>query len=273
MSDSSPIFFVFCALACEAKPLIQAWRLKKLAQKLPFAMYANQDYLVVITGIGKTAMAGAVGYTLGFFANAQRPLLLNLGIAGHRCYPLGTLYLADKIVDSATGRSFYPQLPFSVTCATHAVATQTQPRNDYVDDYLYDMEASAFYETAVKFTSSESIHSLKIVSDNNRSPLENINERLVEDYCSRQLNVIDSLITQMVSLRQSLPQEDAELYEQLCEQFHFTATNAAKLKTLLLRGKLLLGDQRLAWRDANLNNGKELIAWLENQLDKTEFYL
>jgi adenosylhomocysteine nucleosidase len=271
--SSSPIIIVFCALACEAKPLVQAWKLKKLAQKHPFAIYANHDCLVVITGIGKIAMASAVGYTLALYANTRQPVLLNIGIAGHRFYSLGSIYQADKIVDSDTGKNYYPQLPFSVACATHAVATQSRPCKDYADDYLYDMEASAFFEAAIKFVSSELIHCLKIVSDNSQSPLENIDEHWVEECCAQQINVIDTLIRQLGLLKQSIPALDEQLYEQLCEEFHFTATNAAKLKTLLVRWNVLMSGERCAWRDMNFRNGKELINCLEKLLDETEFYL
>lgn len=269
----SPSLFVFAALSCEARPLIQHWHLQKHPRKHPFTIYASDERVIVITGLGKVAMAGAVGYTLSLFPDTQQPLLLNLGIAGHRQHSLGSVYLADKIIDAATEKKFYPQLPFSVPCPTGAVATQIKPHTDYVENFLYDMEASAFYEMAVKFSSSELIHCLKIISDNLQSPLENISEALVEDWCSQQLPTIDRLVTRLDRLRQPSRATTPELYEQLLGQFHFTATSAVKLKALLKRWHLLTANEIPAWRDANLRSGKELIAWMEKQLEKAEFYL
>ncbi len=269
----SPSLFVFIALSCEARPLIRHWHLKKHIRKHPFAIYVNDERVVVITGIGKVAMAGAVGYTLSLFPDMQQPLLLNLGIAGHRQHSLGSLYMADKITDTETGKKFYPQLAFSVSCPTHAVATQVKPHTDYAENCLYDMEAAAFYEMAVKFSSSELIHCLKIISDNKQSPLENICEPLVEDWCTQQLPAIDRIVAQLDRLRQTSVTSTSELYPQLLEQFHFTATSAGRLKALLNRWHLLKGDEILTWRDANPRSGKELIAWLEKQLEAAEFYL
>ncbi|MGZ5056534.1 MAG: hypothetical protein ACXWAT_16540 [Methylobacter sp.] len=269
----SPSLFVFIALPCEARPLIQHWHLKKDIRKHPFAIYADDERLVVITGLGKIAMAGALGYTLSMFPDIHLPVLLNLGIAGHRRHELGSLYLADKIVDAETGKKFYPQLPFSLSCQTCSVSTQTRPDSNYTENFLYDMEASAFYEMAVKFSSSELIHCLKIVSDNLQSSLENINEPLVEDWCVQQLPTIDQLATRLERLRQTFPIATSELHEQLLGEFHFTATSAAKLKALLNRWHLLKGAEIPAWRDANPRSGKEVIAWMEKQLETTEFYL
>jgi hypothetical protein len=268
-----PSLLVFVALPCEAKPLIQRWRLKKHPHNHPFAIYTGKERAVVVTGIGKVAMAGAVGYTLSLFQGPQHPLLLNFGIAGHRLHNLGSLYLADKIVDTDTGKKFYPQLPFSSTCKTAGVATLAKPQSGYDEDYLYDMEAAAFYEIACKFSSSELIHSLKIVSDNSQSPLANIREDSVECWIAQHLDTIDNLLVKLDKCRCSLPSLDLEVYGQLAAQFHFTASNAARLKTLLQSWKLLNPGHELDWRNSGVANGKGLIAWLEQQLEKNNFFL
>lgn len=269
----SPSIFVFAALNCEAKPLIRSWKLKKHPNKHPFTIYADDQRAVIITGIGKVAMACAVGYTLASFPESRQPILINLGIAGHRQHSLSSLFLADKIVDGDTGKKFFPQLPFSAPCPTLTVTTQTHPCDDYAENCLHDMEAAAFYETAVKFSTVELIHCLKIVSDNERSSLNNISETLVEEWCGRQLAEINSLLAQLSSLRQSLPTMDLTLYQQLLGQFHFTATNALKLKALLERWQLLMADEPLLWQATNPKSGKELLAWIEKRLDDTAFFL
>jgi adenosylhomocysteine nucleosidase len=269
----SPSIFVFIALNCEARPLIRSRRLKKHPGKHPFAIYTGDERVVVVTGFGKVAMAGAVGYTLSMFPDAQQPLLLNLGIAGHSRHSLGSLYLADKIVDQDTGKKFYPQLPFAIACETATVATLAKPRAGYAEDYLYDMEAAAFYEMAVKFSSNELIHSLKIVSDNALSSLEAISENLVDEWISRHLDAIDHLIARIVNGKRLLPELNDEAYEQLMARFHFTASNSVKLKNLLQNWQLVTADRRLSWSDLDAGNGKELITWLEQQLEKKDFYL
>lgn len=269
----SPSIFVFVALNCEARPLIRNWRLKKHTRKHPFAIYTGDERAVVVTGIGKVAMAGAVGYTLSMFSDAQQPLLLNLGIAGHRKHNLGALYLADKIVDKDAGKKFYPQFPFPLACETGTVATLANPVTDYVEDFLYEMEAAAFYEMAVKFSSSELIHCLKIVSDNATSSLDDISENLVDEWICLYLDKIDSVIQQLLNARHALPDLNDEVYEQLIAQFHFTASSAVKLKNLLQRWQLVAANPEMDWLAGDVGNGKELIARLEKQLEKKDYYL
>ena len=269
----TPSLFVFCALLSEAKALIQQWSLKKNPDKHPFTLFADEERVVVITGMGGVTMAAAVAYVLALFPCRQQPLLLNLGIAGHRLHSLGSLFLADKIINTDSGKKFYPQLPFAFNCGTITVASVAKSQIGYPEDYLYDMEAAAFYEIAAKFSSSELVHSLKIVSDNSQSPIENISESAVEQWVTAALVSINALIAGLHSVRQSLPQLDYRLDEQLLAQFHFTAANAAKLKSLLLNWRLLNAGRELNWQEAEAKNAKELLVWLQRQMDGQAFYL
>jgi adenosylhomocysteine nucleosidase len=265
--------FIFVALNCEAKPLIQAWRLKSQPQKQPFAIYRNNDIVVVISGVGKIAMAGAVAYTMAQFPDIAQPILLNFGIAGHGQQALGSCFLADKITDADAQRCFYPQIPFHAPCRTLPLITLSRADADYADDNLRDMEASAFYEIAVKFSSSELIHCLKVVSDNAESAIENINEDMVAAWVQACLASVDDVISALATLRRALPVIESELYRQLLGQFHFTATNAAKLRALLNRWQVLNRDETFHLSETNAGNARELLVWLERQLEEKRYYL
>lgn len=269
-----PAVFIFCALACEARPLISVWQLKKLtASNQPFTIYADARRAVVVTGIGKVAMAGAIGYAMALFAGPAMPVMLNLGIAGHRHRPLASLVLAHKIIDIETGRCFYPQLPFSISVPTHAISTHPAPNADYAADDLFDMEASGFYEMAIKFSSNELIHAVKIISDNQRSPVTAIKETLVEQWITQQLPAIEALLETLMRQNAGQSAEDSQLYERLLKEFRFTVSGCFKLKALLRRWRVLKGDEPLIWQNRQLKSGKEFLRWLEEQLDETRFYL
>lgn len=274
MINLAPRTFIFVALPCEAKPLIRAWRLKKPPGKQAFAIYQNNDTVLVVSGLGKIAMAGAVAYTMAQFSDAQQPILLNLGIAGHPHQPIGCCLLADMIIDAESGRRFYPQLPFKPPCPTSALKTFTKVNTGYAEDCLYDMEASAFYEIASRFSTNELIHCCKVVSDNSSSPLENICETSVDTWIGAQLHVLDRLVANLVELKQLLPTPDCELHRQLLSQFHFTTSNAIKLQGLLNRWKLVKTDRTLtALAGANITNARELLTWLEEQVAMEMFRL
>ncbi|MDD4914773.1 MAG: hypothetical protein PHW13_07020 [Methylococcales bacterium] len=269
----SPSIFVFAALLCEVKPLIQSERLKPLPGKHPFTIYAGDEYRVVVSGMGKVAMAGAVAYTLALYPDASHPLLLNLGIVGSRHESLGMLFLADKILDCETGKKFYPPLAFKIACRTAAVMTVTAPQTGYAEAGLYDMEASAFYEMASRFGSSELIHSLKIVSDNAQSSPENISPQRVEAWVAGNLVPIRTLVADLLNLRLCLPRGDDSLYRELAAQYHFSASNAVRLKGLLQNWQVLNPDCRPNLDGVGIANGKALIAHMEQLLGTAEFYL
>ncbi len=255
--------------------MIQAWNLKKHPQKHPFTIYFNDEYVLVVSGIGKTSMASSIGYALAYFGAPPSPILLNVGIAGHLNQPLGSIHLADKVIDADSSKRFYPQLPFTAPCPSHALATYSAPQSSYNQEFLCDMEGAAFVEIAAKFSSGELIQCLKIISDNEYSPSTNINETLAEQWCAQNLTVIDALIAQLRVLRQAIPHGDSILYRQMIGRFHFSTTNELKLKSLLERWKSVLGgDVSIDWRDAKSpKNGRELIDWLEKRLEESEFYL
>lgn len=265
--------FIFVALACEAKPLIQAWRLKKQLQKSPFPIYSNSEIVLVVSGIGKIAMAASVAYTMAKFNPLTSPILLNIGVAGHRSQGLGNSFLVEKISDTETQRRFYPQFIVDVPGPTLPLITSSKADATYTDDNLHDMEASAFYEIAVKFSSSELIHCLKVVSDNAESPLHNINEDLVAAWVEACLSKVEDLLSLLTKLRKLLPISGDELRTQLLEKYHFTAANALRLEVLLNRWQLTAGDTKLNVSEAKALNAAELLAWLENQIENSDYYL
>ncbi|MGR8930061.1 MAG: hypothetical protein ACU836_05420 [Gammaproteobacteria bacterium] len=274
MTNISPSVFVFCALTCEAKPLIKAWRLQKnLSQDHPFAVYAGKDKAVIISGLGKVNMAAAVAYAMALNRNPKSAVLINLGIAGHHSEALATVCLAHKIIDQESGSCFYPQMPFAVTCETQTVTTVTRPRVDYTEQGLYEMEAAGFYEVAMKFSSSELIQVVKIVSDNPYSPITDITEYAVERWVGQELPIIENIIEQLVQLRRQPESALDALHRDLLKEFHFTVSRSLKLKALLRRWRLLKGSELLAWRDAELKDAKALLLWMERQLNQVEFYL
>jgi len=61
-NPNPPRIFIYAALPCEAKPLVEHFKLKKDTTIQPFAVYLNQDICLTVTGLGKSAMAAGVAY-------------------------------------------------------------------------------------------------------------------------------------------------------------------------------------------------------------------
>ena len=53
-------------------------------------------------------MSAGIAYTQAIYLSDPNPILLNIGIAGHKENPIGSLYLIDKITDVDSERRYYP---------------------------------------------------------------------------------------------------------------------------------------------------------------------
>ena len=181
MEQCSPKIFIFTALECEAKALVNKFKLKKENIRHPFSIYRGDKIVLTVTGVGKVAMAAGVAYTSAVFPGLESPVMINIGIAGHKTQSVGRLLMASKIVDVDSEKVFYPQLVGANWPETSEIKTMALPSTKYYLDCLNDMEASAFYETAVRFSSCELIHCIKVVSDNGESSIESINSKVEQE--------------------------------------------------------------------------------------------
>ncbi len=265
--------FLFAALPCEAKPLIAHFALKKEPLFSEFAIYRNCDYSLTVTGPGKAAMAAAVAYTLALIDKQQSPVILNIGIAGHQCGSLGDVFITEKITDADSGKNFYPQLIYSAPCPTATCCTVAKPHEQYQQGFLYDMEASAFYETAARFTSGELIQCIKVISDNELAPTSDIKPEQVSRWLAQSIRILETLIEEMVALTQAVDYEDCELYETLIRTWHFSVSERVKLKKLLQRRSVLINGEQPELDATKLKNGKAVLSSLEEELDSIDFSL
>jgi len=265
--------FIYTALPCEAKPLIEHFQLKKDLNAQPFAVYGGGELCLTVTGLGKSAMAAGVAYTQALFAKVEHRVLINLGVAGHRDYVIGELYLVDKITDADSHKSYYPPLIAKALCPSSAIITRSTPQLAYDHSELCDMEASTFYETAVRFTSSELVQCLKVISDNRAQPANNLQAKQVSRLIAKHLGTIAAVIKQTGALANLLVTPDIPLLTELTQRYHFTASQRQQLATLLSRWAVLTDHQLLNMDDIPFNHSKDLLRWLEQQVNQVAIYL
>jgi nucleoside phosphorylase len=273
MQQNPPRIFIYAALPCEAKPLVEHFKLKKDTTVQPFAVYLNQDICLTVTGLGKSAMAAGVAYSQALFASAEHPVLVNIGIAGHKDHAVGGLFLIDKITDIDSQKSYYPPLVFTPPCPTANIQTLSRPQPTYDLNHLCDMEASAFYETAVRFSTGELIHCLKIISDNESSPAENIQPKQVAALIAAHVTAIETLLAELSRLVKLVTAPEPALFEQLIQRYHFTSSEQGQLKSRLSRWAALTDTQVPELDETRLHKGKDVLCWLDQQLSQIEFCL
>ena len=273
MPQNPPRIFIYAALPCEAKPLVEHFNLKKDTTVQPFAVYLNQGICLTVTGLGKSAMAAGVAYTQALFASVEHPVLVNIGIAGHKDHAVGRLFLIDKITDANSQKSYYPPLVFTPPCATANIQTASRPQLVYDRQHLCDMEASAFYETAVRFSTGELIHCLKVISDNELSPVENIQPKQVASLIAAHVATIETLLEELSRLAALVTVPEPRLFEELIQRYHFTASEQGQLKSRLSRWSALTQQQIPAFDETRLHKGRDVLCWLDQQLSQIEFSL
>lgn len=264
--------FIYCALPCEAAPLIAHFKLKKDISIWPFAVYCNHDICLTVSGLGKNAMAAAIAYSQARLAVIEPPVMINVGIAGHKDYDLGSVWLIDKITDADTQKRYYPPLVFTPPCSTAGIKTVSTPQPDYLHSDLCDMEASAFYETAIRFTTGELVQCLKIISDNTLSPVTNIQPKQVSAWIAEQLIVIESLLTTLSGLATTITASEPPEFAQLLQRMHFTANEQIQLRNLICRWQVLNNQQALVFDDS-LQKAREVLQWLERAVNSSKFCL
>lgn len=272
MPPLAPHTFIYTALPAEAKPLVDYFKLKKRVTVTPFAVYEHDGVCLTVTGLGKTAMAAGVAYTQALFMPVA-PVMLNVGIAGHQSHALGQLYQADKIIDADSQKRYYPSLVVSPPCPTWCVQTSAQPQLDYNHAHLCDMEASAFYETAVRFTTNVGIASFKVVSDNADSPATLIVAPQASALIGAHLAPIGAWLNTANAMLAYLRTTESGLAKQLLQTYHFTANEQVQLTALLSRWVLVSNDQPLMMDESSLPNAKAVLRWLEMRIKDTDFYL
>ena len=261
------MIYITTALACEAKPLISHYRLKKLTSHNAFPCYLNDDICLIVSGMGRVAMAAATAYLGAIEGDCEvNGSWINVGIAGHSRYALGTAVLADKVVEQGTKKVWYPVFTFSPKECTTCLMTLDTPETSYHDDCMYDMEGSAFIETASRFTSFESIQLFKVISDNAHSGFDHINKNYVSDLLGAHLSAIDDLVHRLRDVQAKLDDgvNDDEDYTRLLETANFSFSQQLKLRRLLQRYSSLESEQRVCENlDLSSPSAKVILSELE----------
>ncbi len=155
---------IACALACEAKPLIDAFKLKKITDIHAFSVYQAGSVFLIVSGMGQTNMSAAINWLSGYLQSYPSLFWLNIGVAGHPSADIGHLFCALKISDQQ--QSLYPTKWSKHKITLEPLITVNNEELLYQEQALYDMEGFAFYQSATRFNSQERVQCLKIISDN-----------------------------------------------------------------------------------------------------------
>ena len=225
------------ALASEARPLIEHYKLSLLRHAYGFRIYAADTVRLVVTGIGKVNAAAGTAYLAGFNPQLGQ-VWLNIGIAGHRSLDVGTATFALKVTDQATGRNWYPPQAVDIPGVGVHVTTYDTPMVSYPVELVCEMEASAYYSVATRFSSGEVVQCYKIISDNESSSVSELTAGTVTSLVSDHVNTIDGIAQSLQGLAKQLPRFGLQLeLDQFVERWHFTVAQQVQLRDMLRKAR------------------------------------
>ena len=268
MKTQAKVNFVV-ALAPEARPIIGFYKLKRVHSIFPFELYQNDNIQLIVCGMGKNNAAVATGYLAGLSNASSLQAWINIGIAGGDAGSLGEATLAKSISDSETNKRYYPSLCFNADIPAVEVTTVNEPTVNYQDGVLFDMEASGFYPSAVRFSTSELVHCCKIVSDNSEQSIHEISKESIVSLIENRMNEVDKLAKKLIE-SVDLISADNELesdFSQLINEYHFSESQKNLLKTLLQNWRAVSEHSFLSVIDTSeFKNSKELLKELKESI-------
>lgn len=242
LKNSVPVNLIV-AHGLEAKPLVRMLQLERDEASSDYVQYSSPNKLrLLVSGMGKESVAAAVTYLAEQQANDDGEIRawLNVGIAGHRDAPLGSAWLGNKITDMRSTTSAYPpQLMEGIRSGR--VVTVDEPENEYPLDAAYEMEASAFYAEATKYSTAELVQVYKVISDNLANPISEIDLGSVPGLIAEQESQLRKLINAMSGIVEQYNsyQQLPRYYHETCSQLRLTVNQKLQLKRLCQRYKAM----------------------------------
>ncbi|MDE6055675.1 MAG: hypothetical protein K2G55_18400, partial [Lachnospiraceae bacterium] len=150
-----------------------------------------------------------------------------VGICAHTTKKDG-IFLCNKIIEKATGKTFYPDILYRHNFCEGTIVTEMLPwngENTSPTENLYDMEAAAVYQTGIHFFGPHQMIFLKVVSDS--GAVEEISREQVEHLMEKYQDCIFDHIEQISYITQKnmcrmnrLHQEEDRLIETFCADLH-----------------------------------------------------
>ena len=264
---------IVVAHGLEAKALVKMLELERHHASSKFVEYSNSNKLhLLVSGIGKEAITAAVTYLGEQQASDSGEIRawLNIGIAGHRDASLGNAWLGNKITDQSSGASAYPpQLIEGIEVGS--VVTVDEPENSYPLDAAYEMEASAFYAEATKYSTAELVQVFKVISDNLVNPISEIDIRSVPGLIAAQAPQLQILIEGMsaIATQHNSSQRLPSYFSEVCSKIHLTVNQKLQLRRLCQRYKALGMDEELSSAaDLRAGDARTLIQQLAERIDR-----
>ena len=263
------MIFIVCALHCEARPLVEQYRLV-VDREASFPVFSSSDIVLVVSGIGKLNTASAMAYVYARYHEPVFSAWFNIGIAGIKNSTPGQLININKVTEASSGTSWYPvRLNALSEQPSAACLTLGEPDDRYQDNVAFDMEASAFMGTAARFSSVELIQLIKIISDSDEFSIDNIDKKKVTLLIAKNMSEIDAVVTVLRSEASTIDTyySDQAVYKQMLERWHFSEYQKNALKRIVQQS-FALGKTIDLQAYGEIKTSKQLLQLMSEQISQ-----
>ena len=221
------------ALKHEALPIIDYFELT-LNNKKYRNIFSNMEknVFLIIAGIGIENSKKAVN-NLKQLNNNKDDIWVNIGIAGHKTFKVGSIYEVKKVISSNNENtfftnSFYNEVPTSTVCCVN------KEEKKYNNKYLYDMESCGFLEALDSFTIKENIFMFKIVSDNLQFRPKSYKNFAIS-FISKHIRKIDNILDQYRNKPLENFYDISLMLNIIKNKYHVTFYNKKKMEKILTK--------------------------------------
>ncbi len=243
----------------EALPIIEFYNLNLIKtdfSKLKLFTNKKKSIWLVISGTGRKKAFEASRALNKTSKDYSSPLWINIGIAGHENFNVGSIYEIKKVILNHNKKKALYTNSLSSYFNVHTGCNVNKEEKLYKNSYIYDMESFGFLSAVELFALRERIFIFKIISDNLKCKLSDYKTFA---YNSIKKNIY-SLSKYLEDYFESTKIKDYNYKKALSlisDKYHITFYNKKKLETILpklLEIKKLKGIQCEIDKSDNLKN-------------------
>ena len=226
------------ALECEAKVLIEHYKLKKDLTIKHFSFYRNtmQNIVLSVTGVGVILASNCISFLAGRNIITESSIIINMGIAGSKAFTKGSLIEINKISKENSSSSYYPIKLKNFNLVEGELVTYNNAVDNYPKDQIVDMEAYEIFRTTLKFVSLEQIWIGKVISDNNSNDVERLCKEVVIEIITKHLDKITEIVDFYLNISKEI--ENTSNYpiefNKIIDKVKFSFSEKIKLRKLLI---------------------------------------
>jgi len=235
------MYYIVCAIYCEASAFIENLNLKRDMLYKKYQVFKNDYATVIITGAGAIQSAIAISSYFSLNPPKKNDILINVGICGsNKTSEIGEAFLCSKIVDTTTNKSYYPDILFKNNFKEKEVLTFPKICLNLKDGFLADMEASGIYQSGILFFSAHQIIFIKIVSDNlnNTKVIPSDVKQLIQKHYNKIIQLVENAENCLLYPTFDFTAKEYDIYNSISSSLRLTVSMKNKLRQLFYYYKL-----------------------------------